>query len=196
MSLFTSKCPKTSKLQRPWGFYSSLSKASIQGLYVKNVKSTRYQCGCTRWAFLEIVCPVRIRDRIDPPHPIVLLYMQRTRDIICMTWPCKIGENKTFNSKDITSFRPLLDIQLLISISKFCVCSSSSVTNMIWNRKRYCNIPDFDQKSTEMCVYVNNFLERHPWTRMKMCVQLYSNVNCTMYHSYSGSKVAPKKIIH
>ena len=45
-----------------------------------------------------------------------------------------------------------------------------------------------------LCLYVSNFLGNHPWTRMKTCIQL-CYVRHTMCHFYSGSRVAPMKII-
>jgi hypothetical protein len=107
-----------------------------------------------------------------------------------------MGENKAFNLKDKTSFRLLLDILLLISISSFV---SEAAQGLLYDLKPevvWQNSPFSAEIYRNLCLYVYDFLGRHPWTRKKMCVQLYGYVSYTIYNFHSGSWVAPKKIIH
>jgi hypothetical protein len=59
-----------------------------------------------------------------------------------------------------------------------------------WNQKRYGKITltHFQQKYNvyrNLCLYVSNFLGRHPLTRMKIWIQLYGYVRYTIYVSFS-----------
>jgi hypothetical protein len=93
-----------------------------------------------------------------------------------------MGENKTFNLKGVTSPRLLLDTLLLISISSFVFVATQSQLSGLKPEAVWQNSPFSAEIYRNLCLYVNNFLGRHPRTRMKMCIQLYGYVSYTMYH--------------
>jgi hypothetical protein len=80
-----------------------------------------------------------------------------------------MDENKILNLKDITSLKLLQDILLLISIWYQVLCRKQLDCNlMIWNRMWYCkNYPFSKEIYRDLCRYMDNFLEHHPWTRIK-----------------------------
>jgi hypothetical protein len=103
-----------------------------------------------------------------------------------------LGENKTeferYNFAQTFAKYHSIDINI-----KFCVGNSLSVTIWLETGRGIAKLPIF---SRNLCLYASDFLGRHPWIRMKICIQLYGLVRYTMYRFYSGSRLAPNKTIY
>jgi hypothetical protein len=110
-----------------------------------------------------------------------------------MIWPCRWDENKTFNLKDITSLKTFARHSYMYYWYSYQVLNRKQLERnyMTWNRKQYSKITHFQQKSTEICVFIQAiFLGATLEPEWK-----YGYARYTMYRFHSGSRVAPRKII-